>query len=306
MYSSTNTISKQDVLQFMSKLQQRGSFGEESYATIDQMVSQLAQLKSNGSISDEDLAEIRHFFGPDFLENTLHGMALMKKYGYAGDFLMIDKIYTGNQTSHPFFNSWDQYFQNHAAPKAVRNRKSYFKQLVHRKLQDKQELRLLNVASGPGRDLLELYKEKDITNHLQTVCVEMDSHAIRYAEALTADYADHIRFINKNIFKFDTEEKFDIIWSAGLFDYFDNKAFVYVMSKFKNWLAPKGEIVIGNFNQQHNPTRAYMELFGDWHLHHRTREELIALAIEAGFDVQKLSVGHEEEQVNLFLHIKMD
>jgi hypothetical protein len=32
-------------------------------------------------------------------------MALLKKYGYAGDFLMIDKIYTGNTPKNPFFQS---------------------------------------------------------------------------------------------------------------------------------------------------------------------------------------------------------
>ena len=83
-------------------------------------------------------------------------MALLKKYGYAGDFMMIDKIYTGNTPDNPFFQSWDKYFQNHAAPRAVRNRKTYFKTLLHQKLANNNSINLLNVASGPGRDLLEL------------------------------------------------------------------------------------------------------------------------------------------------------
>lgn len=305
MNSTATSLSKQDILQLLDGIKQKGSFNHEYFPTIDAMISRLADLKKSGEISDWDINEIRHFFGQDFLENTLHGMALLKKYGYAGDFMMIDKIYTGNSPANPFFNSWDQYFQNHAAPKAVRNRKSYFKQLIHQKLNGQKNLHLLNVASGPGRDLLELYREKNIEKQLHTTCVEMDKHAITYAQTLTNDYSAQIKFINKNIFKFDTEEKFDIIWSAGLFDYFDDKAFVFILKKFKNWIAPDGEIVIGNFNQQHNPTREYMELFGDWYLHHRSKQQLIHLAVEAGFHENQLSVGNEAENVNLFLHIQL-
>jgi len=196
------------------------------------MVQAVAHLKKSGEIGDEDITRIQHFFGQDFLENTLHGMALLKKYGYAGDFLMIDKIYTGNTSADLFFQSWDAYFQSHAAPKAVRNRKEFFKKLLHRKLKLNNTVRLLNVASGPSRDLLELYGSLSPIEQLHTTCVEMDKHAIEYACNLLKDYIQHIDFMNRNIFKFETEEKFDVIWSAGLFDYFDDKAFVYILNKF--------------------------------------------------------------------------
>jgi extracellular factor (EF) 3-hydroxypalmitic acid methyl ester biosynthesis protein len=293
-----------DILKQLDYIKQKGSFDAQYYPAIDDMITTISSLKKQGEIGDNEIAAIRKFFGQDFLENTLHGMALLKKYGYAGDFLMIDKIYTGNAPEHPFHQSWDKYFQEHAAPKAVRNRKTYFKSLIHKKLQTGDPVNLLNVASGPARDLLELYNEIENKNIITTTCVEMDTHAITYAQTLIKEYAAQIKFINKNIFKFDTEEKFTVIWSAGLFDYFDDKAFVYILKKFSNWVTPGGEIVVGNFNHKHNPTREYMELFGDWYLHHRTAGQLIDLALEAGFNTNQLSVDNEQEKVNLFLHIK--
>jgi extracellular factor (EF) 3-hydroxypalmitic acid methyl ester biosynthesis protein len=301
----TIPVTRHDIIPLLAMIKQKGSFSNEFYPVIDQLVATVGSMKREAIISDNDMHEIRYFFGQDFLENTLQGMALLKKYGYAGDFIMIDKIYTGNSSGNQFFRSWDQYFNNQAAPKAVRNRKQYFKQLVLQKLQANQSVKLLNVASGPARDLLELYGEKPADKKLETVCIEMDSHAVAYAEKLTLAHAADIRFINKNIFKFDTEEKFDLVWSAGLFDYFDNKTFVYVLKKFKNWVTRQGEIVIGNFNESHNPSREYMELFGNWYLHHRSANELRTLAIEAGFDDSQLTVGAEAENVNLFLHIRM-
>lgn len=304
MATTPARLTMDNIIFQLDTIKQKGRFDSDYYPFIDSMVAIIGCLKRTGQISDDDINEIRHFFGQDFLENTLHGMALLKKYGYAGDFLMIDKIYTGNTPHNPFFQSWDKYFQNHAAPKAVRNRKEYFKTIIQQKLNSQPAIKLLNIASGPGRDLLELYKEKVNGYHLETTCVEMDKHAIEYAENLVVDYAGKIKFINKNIFKYDTEEKFDVIWSAGLFDYFDDKAFVFILKKMKTWIAEKGEIIIGNFNDKHNPTREYMELFGNWYLHHRSNEELVALAKEAGFDESQLSVGNEEENVNLFLHCK--
>ncbi|MEO1713093.1 MAG: class I SAM-dependent methyltransferase, partial [Bacteroidota bacterium] len=66
------------------------------------------------------------------------------------------------------------------------------------------------------------------------------------------------------------------------------------------------KIIIGNFNELHNPSRTYMEIFGDWYLVHRTKEDLLRLGKAAGFKVDQMVVGQEEEGVNLFLHIKAD
>lgn len=131
----------------------------------------------------------------------------------------------------------------------------------------------------------------------------MDPKAIEYAKTLTEQFLDKINFINKNIFRFQTDQKFDMIWSAGLFDYFNDKAFVSLLRRFKEWIKPCGEIIIGNFNEDHNPSRDYMEIFGEWYLNHRTESQLAELAIEAGYSEKNISIGREPENVNLFLHI---
>jgi len=133
----------------------------------------------------------------------------------------------------------------------------------------------------------------------------MDQNAIDYAKKITNPFKENIEFICKNIFRFHTKERYDVVWSAGLFDYFDAKGFVHLLKRFKEWTAPNGEIIIGNFNADHNPNRQFMELFADWHLIHRTENELIELAIQAGFDREQLTVNRESQNVNLFLHIQL-
>ncbi|TMI79004.1 MAG: methyltransferase domain-containing protein [Bacteroidetes bacterium] len=190
---------------------------------------------------------------------------------------------------------------NTAAVEAVRNRKQFFKKLIHSKLREHKTMRLLNIASGPARDLKEIYDEIN-PERLQTTCVEMDANAIEYAKNLCGNYLLQIEFINQNIFKFSSNEKFDLIWSAGLFDYFNDKIFIQLTKRLRGYLNQNGEMVIGNFSRN-NPHRTYMEIFGEWFLNHRNVDELLGLAIQAGVDKSKITVNEEPLGVNLFLRM---
>lgn len=239
------------------------------------------------------------------LKSTIQWHAWSKPYGYAGDFEIIDKIYTHRITPERPAKCWDQYFHQQAAPIAVRNRKTYFKNLLSAKLSKASSpIRLLNIASGPARDLYELYDSLANKEHLTTTCVEMDLRAIDFAKTLNANYLDRITFVEKNIFRYTDDKIYDVVWSAGLFDYFDDRTFVRILGRMKGWLREGGEIIIGNFNAEHNPSRDYMEILGDWYLHHRSTEQLRQLAIDAGFTSSSISLESEPEQVNLFLHIQ--
>jgi extracellular factor (EF) 3-hydroxypalmitic acid methyl ester biosynthesis protein len=161
---------------------------------------------------------------------------------------------------------------------------------------------VLNVGSGPGRDILE-YLNSFPQSRCRFLCVDHDPNAIRYAQTLCRDhYPSQVEFIQKNAFRFKSDQKFHIIWSAGLFDYLDNRLFIALLKRLAAFLKPGGQIIIGNFSQN-NPTRAYMEMVGNWFLHHRTSEELFELARAAGFDNPALSIHTEPTRINLFLHI---
>jgi len=277
---------------------------KEDFRFIDGYIEYLSYLVKSKLLSPEDLDQLKHVWGIEFLNNTIQGFGLRKPFGYPGDFMIIDKIYRKEVSSIPRFKVWDDYFHQQAAPIAVRNRKAYFISQLQRITKTKS-VSLLNVASGPCRDLLELYSQIQNVQTLKTTCVEMDPNAVEYAESLLGKFNKNVDFVNKNIFKFSPDQTFDVIWSAGLFDYFDDRAFKMILSKFKSWIKPKGEIIIGNFNENHNPSRSYMELFGEWKLIHRNTEQLTQLAIDAGFTQDQISVGQESENVNLFLHLNM-
>lgn len=295
----TNTLSQLTGVDRLLAFIKAGGPQEFEYDELTQTWDNIsAETDPSLSLTKEKL---KRLFGAHFLSHTLQGFSYRKPYGYSGDFKIIDLIYQQEISRDKRYQKWDKYFQSIHACRAVRNRKSYFINLVKEKCATmKRPLRILNVASGPCRDILEMFEQIPACR-LQIHCVERDSYAIAYAQKLLGSFADRVAFIQKNIFDFEPAENFDLIWSAGLFDYFKDEAFTNLLAKFRGWCAHSGEVVIGNFSVD-NPSRSYMEKGTNWYLFHRTDLQLKQLATAAGFHKDKARVKSEALGVNLFLH----
>ncbi|WP_273568899.1 class I SAM-dependent methyltransferase [Maribacter halichondriae] len=277
---------------------------KDNFWQLDSMLFVINSELKKGTLTNDGISRIRSWFDSEFLRETIHGLGFMKPNGYPGDYLFLDRIYTRHISKNPKYGIWDEYVQQHAAPNAVRNRKAYLKKLVLEKAADNSRLNLLNVVSGSGRELFELYGQFQVKN-VNTTCVEIDQGAINFSKRLNNEYLENINYVHSNVFKFRNNKTYDMIWSAGLFDYLNDKAFVFVLKKFKDWLSPRGEIIIGNYNEEYNPSRDYLEILGDWHLIHRTEAQLISLANEAGLDNCIVKVNRLEDNVILYLSLKM-
>jgi SAM-dependent methyltransferase len=288
-------------IEFFQNIVSKGGPEPHEYAQLMKMADQLNKEHKSGNISEVDLQLMQNSFGEECLKATLHGHSITKPYGYAGDFMIIDKFYSKHVTPDKRFEKWDKFWQSCAATRAVRNRKTYFINTLTNLLQEKPQLDLLNVASGPARDLNELYSGIN-KGQVNTLCIEADRRAIAYAKELNKAHSEEINFIEQNIFRYEADKKFDVVWSAGLFDYFNDSVFIKILRRFVSWTKPGGEVIIGNFSN-YNPSRAFMELFGDWYLHHRSEEQLANLAIQAGIEEKNIKVEQEPEGINLFMRI---
>lgn len=266
------------------------------YAVLDNMLDQLAILPPEEAAVAVN--RVRTVLAPTLTQDTMQGFALLKPHGYSGDYEIIDRIYQGWTSPHDHLERWDHYFHLQAGAAAVRNRKDYFIQTV-RELGNTPS-QILNVASGPGRDLLECLEQSDI-EHFFT-CLDIDERALDHSFALCARFAERVGFCQGSAIRFRSSKYFDLVWSGGLFDYFSDRVFVITLKSLLRVLAPGGKCVIGNFSTSHT-SRPYMEIVGDWQLIHRTPEQLIELALKAGAVRHQIEVKEEELGVNLFLHI---
>lgn len=276
----------------------------KEYALLNRTLRQLGDAVRAKVVARDDVLAYAQDITSRHLEGTMQSRALGKKYGYSGDFEMIDAIYTMRTAPEPHLRKWDLYFHAQAAPNAVRNRKSYFHQLLHAHTagHPNSALRVLNVASGPARDVREWVLDNP-EHEVFFDCVDAEIHAIECARKMCAPFAQRVEFYHRNVLRFLPAKGYDLVWSAGLFDYLADRSFVYLLKALMAVTRRGGEVVVGNFSD-FNPSRDYMELLGDWVLQHRTRDHLRELALEAGATADSIEVQWEPEGVNLFLHIR--
>lgn len=275
------------------------------YAVLNRAIRHLGDEVRAGAVLQADLDAYIEDVTRRHLPGTMQAEALESKYGYSGDFEIIDHIYTRRTSPEPHLRHWDLFFHAQAAPVAVRNRKAYFRQLMEEHLaaaRAGEVLDVLDVACGPCRDLREFFLERPDAA-VAVDCVDMDARAIDHARGLCAPWLDRITFHHRNILKHRPARPYDLVWSAGLFDYVSDRLFIHLLGALLAAVKPGGELVVGNFSD-HNPSRDYMEIFGRWKLRHRSQETLLAFAARAGADLARTEVRWEAGGVNHFLHIR--
>lgn len=288
-------------MDFIKKMVEKQGPEESDYQALHAEIQRLGALleQSSSGIEYNDLLDI---ISPVLSTETMQGFAFHKPHGYSGDYEIIDRIYRKWKSRKPDYIRWDDFFHEQEATKAVRNRKQFFLDILKKMSSDGKKLHVLNVGSGPGRDMYEFFEQHpdaDVTFD----CIDYDPDAVDYARKLCSAYLDRIEFHQKNVFRLGLERKYDLIWSAGVFDYLDDRQFIFLLRKLQECTSPEGLLVVGNFSRK-NPTRNYMELFGKWFLFHRSEDELFSLATQAGVDENHISITSEPLGVNLFLLIR--
>lgn len=276
--------------------------------------------KENLESGNEDrVYRLKNFFATHiqrhFLRGDLTVWSLNKPYGYAGDFKIIDEIYLNQPTTLGFDRLFDNYFQMSSISVAVRNRKEDFKRKISSvALKLSGEFQILDIASGPCRDIKELLLSDGSTifNRCLFHCLDADERAIQYAKELLAhnksvtfEHMNVLRIaLNKNIER-DIQERYDLIYSTGLFDYLDARVTVRLLSNLKRLLKPEGLLAISDVRDKFsNPSIHFMEWVGDWSLVYRTDEEFRELFLKAGFDSSDLSFSYEQQGILQYVFAK--
>lgn len=286
-------------LDTVNKMMQTGGPNVSEYEFLLKTSDSL--MKSQMPLSEN--FQLHEIIKPILTTDCVVGFSYLKPHGYTGDFEIIDRMYQKwKSPTSSKYHKWDDFFHSLHSVRAVRNRKDYFVNQMTELVTKSENPMVLDLASGPCTDLYEFFHKNPRTN-VKVDCLDMDEKAIEYGSVICDNYIDNITFINRNAFRYRPDKQYDLIWSAGLFDYFTDKLFIRLMSNMYNLLSDNGKLVIGNFSS-YNPSRGAMELFGQWYLHHRSEDELIQLAIKGGIPENKVTVDSEETGVNLFLHLR--
>lgn len=234
-----------------------------------------------------------------------------KPLGYAGDYEMMNLIYKRENVGKSLFaRCLQRYYINEPAAQAVRNRADYLIGVITQELAQAaadRPFRMLSVACGPAMEWQRLLPQLGgLDKQVVVDLLDQDEQAL----LSTQNRLRHLRsqhpapvnfqFIHKAIKNIIVRgaayKEYDLIYSAGLFDYLsDPVAFMAAQQLFKSVRAG-GKLVIGNFNVG-NPTQVVMDYALDWELIYRSEQDLLELFKNVG---GQLTVEREPLGINLF------
>ncbi|MBU9888975.1 MAG: class I SAM-dependent methyltransferase [Candidatus Omnitrophica bacterium] len=257
--------------------------------------------------------KLKNLFISRLRKEFLHGdyviRSLNKPYGYAGDFKIIDDIYQNDPQTQGFGRLFDNYYQAAAISVAVRNRKEDFKKIILSavKKHGHSTMRIMDLASGPCRELQELLKG-DLRDFPEVFfdCYDQDENAWDHAKNLLREDARRVTFVKENVVRIalkkniETQmpQRYDLIYSTGLFDYLDKRIAKRLVENLRKLLKPDGVLAISDVREKYkNPSVHFMEWVGDWNLVYRPDDEFRQIFIDAGFSEKELSFGTDQQGV---------
>jgi hypothetical protein len=283
-----------EVSDFLNYLIKKGGPELQDYEKFTSIVN---------SIEPDDVDKFRQEIKTILNENTLIGHGFVKPYGYPGDFTLIDKIYRFDINQDSQYKNWDLFFQNQPGAGAVRNRKDFFIDYCKNLVLRKKNAKVLILGSGPASDVHEFLTNFSGGNGITIDLIDFDQSAIDFSRQKNEMFDGQISYNKINALRFNSYKLYDLIWSAGLFDYFKDKHFTFLIRKYINCLDDDGEMVISNFSTK-NPTKRLMEVLSDWYLNLRTESDLFRIASDANVNKELVSVEKEPLGINLFLKIR--
>ena len=235
---------------------------------------------------DTNYEKVRQKVGRFFWQSPQIRRCYEKPRGYAGDFLMMDFICNGHPVAETEVGKWiDDWFRDDfPGTQSVRNRRAYMGELLSFRHQ-KGARRILNVACGGAPEFALLPKHVSFE---KVVLLDQDEGALAFAQQSIGEVhgdgakAFHLQPVCTRVKSLLQDgvlgaERFDLIYSMGLYDYLLRDAARALTLRLWNALAPGGVIAIGNYQGDHWG-RYVVEALMDWFLIYRDKKDLLALS----------------------------
>ncbi|MDR2781535.1 MAG: class I SAM-dependent methyltransferase [Holosporaceae bacterium] len=99
-----------------------------------------------------------------------------------------------------------------------------------------KESKILDLGSGTGLIINKIYKEVK-----KIVAVEYFPEFSKFIEK-----SDNIKVVNVDIFKYSTEEKFDLLTLFAVMHYLNEREAIEIYSKYISFVTPGGKILVKN------------------------------------------------------------
>ncbi|HTD66958.1 MAG TPA: class I SAM-dependent methyltransferase [Candidatus Limnocylindria bacterium] len=267
----------------------------------------------------------------DFARRRLHPLFLCspfgyrtyaKPLGYAGDYEMMNMImrntYEGNSLFARAVHYW---LVNQWPAKSVRNRITHLTENilneVARVVRSGRSARILNLGCGPAWEVQEFFRTSGLSHEADFTLMDFSAETLSYTGQKLADIARNrglrarvemrhasVQQLLRSALQGKSvveNDRFDLIYCAGLFDYLSDATCKAIVNLFYSWLQPGGLILVANMNDT-KPFRYMVEFLLDWHLIYRDSRFMMTLIPNT--PGASGTVIAEPTTVNLFTHVR--
>jgi len=236
--------------------------------------------------------------------------AFSKPRGYAGDAQLLDYVYGREELwpapdSSPLGKRIFDYTTDAPAPQAVLARRGFVARRIDRLADEIRQPQILSVAAG---HLREAAMTAAVKRRLLGRFTALDADADSLAEIERCYGRFGVETIAASVRQCLTGRldlgRYDFIYALGLLDYLGDLTGRRLISRLFEALQPGGQLLVANFLPNVRDV-GYMEAYMDWHLHYRTRQDLVEMTMEIPqADIESISLVAEQNQSIIFLEVR--
>ncbi len=233
--------------------------------------------------------------------------------GYPGDHITLEHIYRSTPISDNAFGKYmDLYVFSRALGVGIRERKNQLHNVLRKEFQVRsgKSFRVLNIGCGSCRELYDFGLQLN-DFPAEITCSDFDTAALQFSrESLLSRgiNLDHFRFREMNVLKlvsstYMQEElgSFDVIYSAGLFDYIQDKGITKIFRSLFENLNPGGIIIAPFKDADYYDTFDYYWI-GNWTaFYQRTKREVQDLLINSVPEAKMEILSTPTPSINFFM-----
>lgn len=241
-----------------------------------------------------------------FAQTSLHPLILRapfvyrtfaKPLGYAGDYEMVNHI-LGDPQQGPttYFQMVNTLFLASPVAQAHRNRIDILvdrlRQVIALAREEGRPYRVMDIGCGPAKEIERLLASEPDAEWLEFTLMDFSEETLRYTESqLTQVNARRERparlcYVNDSVHNLlkravrnevvPLEERFDMVYCAGLFDYLSDKVASRLLEYLTARTRPGGQVLVTNVHPC-NQQRGIMDHVLEWHLIYRDEAQLASV-----------------------------
>ena len=228
--------------------------------------------------------QCRAIVGPWLFRSRFFNRSYYKPHGYAGDYRVIEWAYDserdcGEDPTEPGIVNCLEFLSStvHSVQSLWERRQWLFSLLADEYDRKNGRLRILDVACGGARYLKNFLSSIEDSSMIDITLVDQDQAALAFCHTHSLrPWNAQVKRIHTPIIDFTrrvTDEQFDVIISAGLFDYLNDSLGRMLLEHMMTLTKRGGVIAISNFHPD-DPSRLVKEWLVDWWLVFRDEYEV--------------------------------